>query len=127
MRRGLLVWLLIMAVETVHGVLRGLLLVPHLGEVKATQLGWWVGAVLVLTIAGLTIRWIGLTRRSELLQLGAAWASLTVLFELLIGRLRGFDGTALMRALDPDHGSIAWSAALMLAAPLLAAWIRGRS
>ena len=36
-----------------------------------------------------------------LLRLGAAWAVLTVAFELAIGWLRGLDATALLAALNP--------------------------
>ena len=61
MARGLLVFLGIMAVETVHGVLRGLFLVPRVGEETAARLGWPVGMVLVLLISTLAIGWTGLS------------------------------------------------------------------
>ncbi len=125
MGRGLLIWLVIMLVETVHGVLRGLLLVPRIGPEAADRIGWPVAAILVVAIATLAIRWTGITDRAGLLRLGAAWAVLTVAFELAIGWLRGLDATALLAALNPLSGTITWSAALMLVAPLLAARLRG--
>jgi hypothetical protein len=125
MVRGLLIWLLIMLVETLHGVLRGMLLAPRLGDVAAARIGWPVAALLVIGITLLTIRWTGLRPPGQLLWLGAIWAVLTVLFELGIGALRGLDALALAAALNPLAGSVAWSAALMLAAPLLAARLRG--
>jgi hypothetical protein len=126
MARGLLIWMLIMLVETIHGVLRALLLVPRVGPEAAERIGWPVGAVLVIAIATLTIRWTRLSG-AGLLRLGAAWAVLTVLFELAIGWLRGLDAQALLAALGPWSGSIAWSAALMLAAPFIAARLRGQA
>jgi hypothetical protein len=39
--------------------------------------------------------------------------------------LRGLDQQALLATLDPRSGSVMWSAALMLLAPLLAARLRG--
>jgi len=42
--RGLLVWLLIAAAETVHGILRVLLLQPYLGDLRARQLALVTGA-----------------------------------------------------------------------------------
>ena len=48
MVRGLLVWLLIMLAETIHGILRGLLLVPLVGETAAGRIGWPMGVVLVM-------------------------------------------------------------------------------
>lgn len=125
MTRGLLIWLAIMLVETVHGALRAALLVPRIGEDAAARIGWPVAAVLVVIIATLTIRWTGLTGRTALLSLGAAWAVLTTLFELIVGALRGLDAQALVAALNPLEGSIAWTAALMFIAPLLAARLRG--
>ena len=125
MGRGLLIWLLIMLVETIHGVLRGAFLTPRIGLAAAERIGWRVAALLVMAIAVLTIRWTGLGTRRQLLGLGAAWAMLTALFELAIGALRGLDTASLLAALNPATGSVAWSAALMLVAPLLAARLRG--
>ncbi len=125
MGRGLLIWLVIMLVETLHGVLRGALVVPRIGTAAAERVGWPVAAVLVLVIAALLIRWTGIRGTPALLRLGAAWAVLTVGFEFLVGILRGLDGQALLAALDPRSGTVAWSAVLMLLAPLLAARLRG--
>lgn len=125
MGRGLLVWLLIMLVETAHGVLRAVLLVPRIGADAAGRVGWPVAALLVLVITALTLRWTGLAGRASLLRLGIAWAVLTVLFEMLIGALRGLDRDALLAALNPLTGSIVWTAAVMLIAPLAASWLRG--
>jgi|LauGreDrversion4_2_1035121.scaffolds.fasta_scaffold718870_2 hypothetical protein len=125
MGRGLLIWFVIMLVETLHGVLRGALVVPRIGATAAERVGWPVAAVLVLVISVLLIRWTGIRGTAPLLRLGAAWAVLTVGFELLVGVLRGLDGQALLAAFDPRSGTVAWSAALMLLTPLLAAWLRG--
>ncbi len=121
----MLIWLLIMLVETVHGVLRGVFMVPRLGEAAAEQVGWPVAAILVMVISVSAIRWTGLTATAPLLRLGAAWALLTLLFEIVIGLLRGLDPEALLAALDPRNGTVAASAALMFVAPLLAARLRG--
>jgi hypothetical protein len=48
MARGMILWLVIMLVETTHGVLRGLFLAPHLGESNAARVGWPIGLLLVL-------------------------------------------------------------------------------
>lgn len=124
MTRGLLVWLLIMLVETIHGVLRALLLVPRIGETAAARLGWPVGALLVVVIAFLSLRWMRLTAPRQLLLLGAAWAVLTLLLELAIGLLRGFPPQAFVAALNPLTGTIFWSAAVMFLAPVAAARLR---
>jgi predicted anti-sigma-YlaC factor YlaD len=125
MARGLLVFLLIMAVETVHGVLRGLFLAPRVGEEMAGRIGWPVALVLVLLIAWATIRWIGLRGTRELVALGAAWAVLTIAFEVMIGMLRGMGMPEIMAELNPLTGTIPYSAAVMLIAPWAAARLRG--
>ena len=125
MARGLLVFLLIMAVETVHGVLRGLFLAPRVGEEMAGRIGWPVALVLVLLIAWATIRWIGLRGTRPLIALGAAWAVLTIAFEVMIGMLRGMGMPEIMAELNPLTGTIPYSAAVMLIAPWAAARLRG--
>jgi hypothetical protein len=120
MMRGVAVWVLIMLIETLHGVLRGLFLAPHVGEETASRIGWPVGLALVFLVSLLTIRWTGITGASSLLRLGAVWALLTVGFELLIGVLRGLDHGQLLAALDPRTGSIPYSAIVMFLAPLMA-------
>lgn len=125
MGRGLLVWLVIMLVETLHGVLRSVLIEPRIGTAAAERVGWPVAAVLVLANAALLIRWTGIRGTAPLLRLGAAWAVLTVGFELMVGVLRGLDGQALIAAIDPRNGTVAWSAVLMLLTPLLATRLRG--
>ena len=127
MARGLLVWFLIMLLETVHGVLRGLLLVPRVGEVMAERIGWSVAAALVLGVTTLAIRWVGIRQPSRLLALGAIWAILTLAFEIGIGLLRGLDGEQILTALNPLSGGLMlYSLLVMLGAPLTAAFIRGR-
>ncbi len=124
MARGLLVFVLIMAVETVHGVLRGLFLVPRVGEEMASRIGWPLGLLLVLAISMLTIRWTGLRTRGALLRLGVVWAVLAIAFEITIGMLRGMGAPEIMAELDPRTGTIAYSALVMLLAPLVAATLR---
>lgn len=146
--RALLVWLLIMAVETVLGTLRQLVLVPALGggpgaDLAARKIGVFVGMVMIFAITWLCIRWMignrtvatpspaqrqgalaplpGLraefahtpvpaakapTLRAHarsLLCIGAAWAALTLTFEIGIGRLMAMTQ-------EPDGG---WAAVWM--------------
>jgi hypothetical protein len=125
MARGLLLFLAIMAAETVHGVLRGLFLVPRVGEDMASWLGWPVGVGLVLLTSCLAIGWTGLDGRKAFLRLGVVWAVLTVAFEAMIGTLRGMGAAEILVELSPLTGTIPYSAAVMLFAPLIAARLRG--
>ena len=117
--RGLLVWLLIMLVETIHGMLRGLLVAPRIGEEAAGRIGWPVGMILVFTVSFLAIRWTGIRGRWNLLGLGALWAALTFGFEIMIGLLRGLTTNDIIAEINPMAGGLmAYSLAVMLFAPL---------
>ncbi|MGA7267825.1 MAG: hypothetical protein WBX21_08695 [Aestuariivirga sp.] len=126
MSRGLAVWLFIMLVETLHGLLRGLLLVPRVGEETAGRIGWPIGLVIVLGISIALAPWMAIRDTSALLRLGGLWAVLTLIFELTIGLLRGLDLPRLLAELNPLAGGLTiYSLAVMFLAPLLAARLRG--
>lgn len=44
--RAFLVWLIIMAVETCHGIARTLFIAPLTGDFRARQIGVFIGALL---------------------------------------------------------------------------------
>jgi len=86
--RALAVWLLIALVEIVHGSLRRILLVPRVGEWRSAQIGAVVGALLILGVALLAIRWMGARSTGTLLGIGLLWLVLMLSFEFLAGRLQ---------------------------------------
>jgi hypothetical protein len=127
MTRGLLIWVLIMLVETGHGILRGLYLVPMVGEQAAGRIGWPAGTLIVLAITWFTIRWSGLSRTADLVRLGTIWAGLTFFFEVAIGLLRGLSWAQIGTEINPLGGGLMlYSLIVMLAAPWLGARLRGR-
>jgi hypothetical protein len=121
--RALLCWALIALVETVHGVLRAVFVVPALGETAAQRLGFGVGCALVLAVARLSRRWLGATTRRAQLQAGALWLACMLGFELLVGRARGFDWSRIGAEFDPAQGGLMGvGLLLMLLAPMIGAW-----
>jgi hypothetical protein len=84
--RSVAIWLLIICAEILHGILRAILLVPLVGELRSNQIGVFTGSAIIIVIACLTIRWIGATRTAELLAVGFLWLLLTAAFEVLFGR-----------------------------------------
>ena len=56
--RGVAVWLIIMAVEMVHGIARTLWLAPIVGDFRARQVAVFTGSALILAVAVLFIRWM---------------------------------------------------------------------
>ena len=126
--RAFAVWLVMMAAETAHGVLRGLLLVPQVADLPARQIGVPIGSILILVIAWLFIRWVGADTTARLLTVGVVWVALTVLFEVALGRLLlGLSWERLAEDYDPSRGGFMGLGLLVMAvSPLLAARPRSR-
>ncbi|MHB1038471.1 MAG: hypothetical protein ACYC35_22340 [Pirellulales bacterium] len=70
-RRALAIGFILIAAEILHGIVRGILLVPRVGEFQSSQIGVFSGALIILVIALVGVRWIGATRPCQLLGLGA--------------------------------------------------------
>ena len=118
--RALLVWLLMMAVETIHGVLRSRFLVPAIGAVGAGQIGVLIGSALILGIAILTIGWIHPVSERALLTIGALWLVLTLAFEFGLGHALGRSWGALLADYDLGRGGLLSIGMVVLA---LSPWI----
>lgn len=126
--RALLVWMVVMAVETVHGVLRTLLLVPVMGDLPARQVSVLTGSLLIFGVTLLCSRWIAASRGLPLLAVGLSWVVLTVLFEIGLGRLvLGLSWGRIAEDYDPTRGGfLGFGLLFMAAAPLLAARLKAR-
>lgn len=125
MLRGLAVWLLIVGLESLHGTLRELFLVPRLGPEASARIGWPLGLVIVYAAAWLTARWIGLTATAALFRLGIVWALLTFAFEIGIGLLRGYAWPRILAEYDLFAGGLMGLGLVAMAlAPLVAARLR---
>jgi hypothetical protein len=83
--RSLTIWLILIAAEILHGIARGIFLVPYVGEFRSSQIGVFTGSLIILAIAVLFVRWIGTTRSTHLLGIGVLWLVLTLAFEFLFG------------------------------------------
>lgn len=125
--RAVAVWLLIAALETVHGIVRGLWLVPALGEAAAQRLGFAIGSALVILVAWATSRWLGAATRAAQWQAGLLWLLLMPGFELAVGRARGFGWARIAAEFDPRQGGLMlFGLLLMFLAPRLGVWLRER-
>lgn len=125
--RALGVWLIIIAAETLHGILRAFFLVPVLGEMRSARVGMPVGALIILLITLLLVEWTRARRVGELLGVGALWTVLTFFFEVLIGLYgRGYSwGRILAEYNLYDGGLMSIGLAFMFVCPLVAARLRG--
>lgn len=124
--RAVAVWLLMMLVESLHGIARNLLLAPLLGDAQARRVSVATGALLIFLIALLTIRWIGAHRTPALLAIGAIWVLMTVAFEVLLGRhVLGMGWDRITSDYDPSRGGLMTLGLLcMFLSPLVAARLR---
>ena len=123
--RALLAWLLVIAAETVHGIIRQLFISPLLGDLPTRQLGVLVGSLIVFIIACLTIRWINAWTPAAQLGTGMAWVALTVAFELVLGTALGYPLERMTSDYDVTRGGyMAFGLLFMLFSPLLAAKVR---
>ncbi len=84
--RGICVWLVFIVAESLNGTVRTLWLVPALGDLRAHQISFITGLILVLAIATIFVRWLQASRASQLLGVGLVWLLLTVVFEIVLGR-----------------------------------------
>ncbi len=126
LRRALVVWLVIIAAETVHGVLRQLFLTPRIGDLPARQVGVLSGSLLIFAIAWLFCRWLGARSLRAQLAVGFVWVALTAAFELGLGALLGFSLDRIVADYDIARGGyMAFGLLFMLLAPVLAARARG--
>jgi hypothetical protein len=90
--RALLIWLLIALIETIHGVIRQLFLVPVWGDLPSRQVGVIVGSILILLVAWLSYGWIRARTMKQQLAVGALWVALMIGFETGLAALLGISG-----------------------------------
>lgn len=124
--RVLIAWSLIALTESVSGALRQLYLAPRIGDVEARHVGVTVDAVLILLLAILCSRWIGLRDRLAWMRVGLVWALLTVAFEYTLGRALGLSADRILADYDPSRGGLlALGIIWLIYAPRVAAKLRG--
>jgi hypothetical protein len=127
-KRALLVWLILIAVEFIHGTLRTIFLVPVVGDFRSRQIGVFTGSILILAVSYVLVPWLHTADRSLLILVGVLWLVLTVAFELSFGYFvfgRSWEGLAsdynLLRG-----GLLPIGLAALLFAPVIATRMRGR-
>ena len=125
--RAIAIWLVLIVAEIFHGIARGILLVPYVGEFRSNQIGVFTGSLIILVLALICVRWIGATRPVQLLMVGFLWLGLTLAFEVLFGRfVMGFSWERLAADYNVLEGGLLPLGMLaLLLSPLIAAKLRG--
>jgi hypothetical protein len=124
--RAVGIWLMLMAVETVHGVFRRVVLEPQLGDLPARQLSVFTGAVLIVVVLWLTLPWLGPQSGRRWWELGLLWVTLTLAFEIALGRAAGMSWERITSDFDPHRGGLlGFGMMVILVAPRVLAGRRG--
>ena len=127
MVRAVIVWLLIMLLESIHGTLRTLYLEPWLGSFRARQVSVFTGCVIILAVTLIFVRWMNATSRAALIRIGVVWVILTLIFEFaVVGPMLGLSWNRMTEDYDLSRGGLMiFGLLFMLFAPNIAARIRG--
>ena len=92
--------------ETLHGIARIKLVIPHLGKERATKLSAVTGTVLALAICWLLVPGIGLHSARAHLFMGVVLAAFMASFDIAIGRwLMRKSWTKIWPDFDPRTGN----------------------
>lgn len=120
--RAFAVWLLMMLIETVHGVLRTTLLAPVVGDVASRQIGVFSGSLLILAVTYLSLGWLRLDWNRLRLVVGIVWVVLTLAFEVGLGRfVLGYPWSRLAADYNLSHGGLmGFGLLVMVFAPSIA-------
>ena len=116
--RALGIWLTLIVVESVHGVIRRLVVEPQLGDLPARQLSVFTGALLITFVFWFTLNWLGPQPRRRWWALGLLWLVLTLVFEIGLGRAAGASWNRIASDFDPSRGGLlAFGMLVLLVAP----------
>ena len=120
--RSFLVWLIIIAVETMNGILREVLISPIVGGRTGRQISFGIAIILITAITFAFIRWIAAVDIGRLIGVGLLWAVLTFVFEVAASRIvAGRSWADTMADFAPASGGLmAFGLAFLAIIPILA-------
>ena len=121
--RAFVVWLMMMSVETLHGIVRIKFLTPRVGDFRARQIGVFSGSSLLMVVVGCYWRWLDIHSSSMQLLVGALWVIWTLGFEIGLGRfVAHLSWQRIFSDFDlPRGGLLPLGLAVMALAPRIAA------
>jgi hypothetical protein len=123
--RAIAIWALLAVLETLHGTVRTILLVPMIGDQRSRQVGVFSGSLIILFVAWLTIRWIGARSSGQRIAVGLVWMTLMFGFEIGLGRALGLSWKRILSDYNPTEGGfMLLGMGMLLFAPLIASRMR---
>jgi hypothetical protein len=125
LRRAFAVWMILVLVESIHGVFRRLALEPWIGDFSARQISVFTGATLILVVTYVFIDWIRPRTSGQLTLIGVMWVLLTLAFEIGVGHLVGYSWEHILSDFNLARGGLLGIGLLIMAfAPRIAASFR---
>lgn len=103
--RALLVWLLIMLGESLHGALRRLLFDADV-QFALRQVSVGVGVLIAFAVTWMCLPWLRLRSSRSALAIGAVWVALTLGFEAALGRIAGLGWSQIFAEYDLTRGGL---------------------
>lgn len=119
--RAVLVWLLLMAAESLQGAARRLLLSPAL-EQALRQFSVLVGVLVIAAITWALLPWMRIRTTGQALATGAMWALLTLAFEFGLGGIMGLSWSQMLVDYDLTQGGLMPIGLLAMALVPWAVW-----
>lgn len=120
--RSMVVWLILIAAETINGAVREIFVEPVLGNKLAKEVSFASAIVLITLVGYLFIQWISAGDIRKLLQVGLFWSALTFAFEgFLTLTLADLTWEQFIMDLNPFSGGLmAYGLAYLIAVPVIA-------
>lgn len=113
--------------ETLHGILRTLLLNPRLGMAWAKRVSVFTGSALALLVCWLMVSWLELAETAALLWVGCLLALFMATFDVVLGRLVvHLPWRVVLADFDLRRGNLlVLGLVFLVICPWLAMWLRG--
>jgi hypothetical protein len=127
--RALVVLLIIIFAESVHGTLRQLFLTPLVGDFTARRISFFIAVLLIFLITYFFIRWINAPTVKSLFGVGLMWLILMTGFEFGLGIfVMNYSWGKMLADYDLSRGGLMiFGLVFMFFAPWLATKLRNRN
>lgn len=127
--KAVAIWLLLVALAVANGALREKVLVPAFGSMTALQISGVTLATAIFFLSWLSLPWYGRLTPAGYWRVGLLWLSMTLIFELAVGRLVAHKSwSELQDAYNVAKGNL-WIIVLLavVLSPWLASKLRGHT
>jgi hypothetical protein len=83
--RAVLIWWALLAIASINGLVREVVLIPRMGEVAGRAISTLALSAFIVMLTWISIGWIAPRSAQQAWAVGVLWVALTLAFELLAG------------------------------------------